>query len=91
MNTDFLPQIDADKCIGCELCVRLCPNGALALVNELAVVAVPQACTYNGICQEICPTEAVSLTYEIVFPNEKGADSGSPAKVVVKIIQFQRN
>lgn len=63
----FLPEIDAAKCIGCELCVKACPNGALAMVNEVAVVANPDACDYASVCQEICPTQAISLTYELVF------------------------
>ncbi len=67
MSLDFVPQIDPVKCIGCELCVKLCPNQTLTLVHEIASVAAPEACDYTGICQEICPTEAISLTYEIVF------------------------
>ena len=67
MFSDFLPKIDLNKCIGCELCVRICPNDVLAYINNMAVVSRPEACTYTGACQEICPTEAISLTYEIVF------------------------
>jgi NAD-dependent dihydropyrimidine dehydrogenase PreA subunit len=67
MNSDFLPQIDSVKCIGCELCVRVCPNNALSMIDEVAVVSRPKACNYSGACQEICPTEAISLKYEIVL------------------------
>ena len=63
--TDFLPQIDAAKCIDCELCVKLCPNQALTMRANIAVVANPKACDYVGACQEICPTGAISLMYEI--------------------------
>jgi ferredoxin len=31
----------------------------------------PEACDYTGACQAICPTEAISLTYEIVFHKKK--------------------
>jgi len=65
--TEFLPQIDTVKCIGCELCVKLCPNEALGLINGVAVVTTPNACDYVGVCQEICPTEAIDLVYEIIF------------------------
>jgi len=64
-TADFLPQIDAAKCIGCELCVKLCPKQALTMRDNIAAVANPKACDYVGACQEICPTEAISLTYEI--------------------------
>jgi ferredoxin len=70
--TEFLPQIDLAKCIGCELCVKVCPNQALALVDGVARVTNPDACDYSSACQEICPTEAISLIYEIIFlPEEK--------------------
>jgi formate hydrogenlyase subunit 6/NADH:ubiquinone oxidoreductase subunit I len=71
--TDFLPQIDSGKCIGCELCVKVCPNAVLAMVDQIAVIANPGACDYTSACQEICPTEAISLIYEIVFPNKHDA------------------
>jgi Pyruvate/2-oxoacid:ferredoxin oxidoreductase delta subunit len=71
MNLAFLPQINDSKCIGCELCVRGCPNHALALINDIAVVVHPNLCNYTGICQEICPTEAISLVYEIVFSRKE--------------------
>jgi formate hydrogenlyase subunit 6/NADH:ubiquinone oxidoreductase subunit I len=71
MSLDFLPQINIHKCIGCELCVRACPNGALAMIDDVAVVVNPEFCNYSGICQEICPTEAISLVYEIVFSRKE--------------------
>ena len=67
MILEFLPKIDAVKCIGCELCVKLCPNEVLTLIDGIAAVTNPQLCEYTGACQEICPTESISLTYEIVF------------------------
>jgi len=70
--TEFLPQIDTDKCFGCGLCVTACPNEALRLINDVAVVIDPNACDYTGACQEICPTEAINLVYEIVFTNGRG-------------------
>jgi len=71
MPPDYAPQIDIAACIGCELCVKLCPNNALGLMDKIAVVTAPEACTYTGICQEICPTEAISLTYVIVYSGER--------------------
>jgi len=76
MTADFLPQIDLALCIGCELCVKLCPTNTLAMVQDIPTVSAPEACTYTGACQEICPSEAISLTYEIVFSRERKTKKG---------------
>ncbi len=75
--TDFLPQIDPAKCTGCELCLIVCPNEVLALVNQFALVIKPEACEYSGACQDICPTEAISLPYEIVLHQRREEESMS--------------
>ncbi len=65
MDSNFLPKIDPLRCIGCELCVRACPRQALALAGGVAAVVRPEACEYSGICEEICPTGAIGLVYQI--------------------------
>lgn len=67
VTSDFLPKIDIATCIGCEMCVKVCPNKVLALVNNLPKIVHPAACDYSSACQEICPSGAISLTYEIVL------------------------
>jgi formate hydrogenlyase subunit 6/NADH:ubiquinone oxidoreductase subunit I len=71
MASDYVPQIDTARCIGCELCVKLCPSDALSMINEVAVFTAAEECNYSGTCQEICPTEAISLAYVIVFSEDK--------------------
>jgi formate hydrogenlyase subunit 6/NADH:ubiquinone oxidoreductase subunit I len=67
MVTDFLPNIDATRCIGCELCAKFCPNQVFTVINNLATIVNPIACDYHSACQEICPTEAINLTYQLIF------------------------
>ena len=69
-TAEFLPEINAARCIGCELCVKTCPHEVLAFMNNIPQIVNPEACEYTGSCQEVCPTEAITLTYEIVFSTE---------------------
>jgi NAD-dependent dihydropyrimidine dehydrogenase PreA subunit len=69
--SNFLPIIDTAKCIGCKLCVQVCPHHVWSLIDNMAALTDPEACNYTGACQEICPTEAISLIYEIVFSKER--------------------
>jgi len=69
--SNFLPIIETAKCIGCELCVKVCPHHVWSLIDNMAAVTDPEACNYTGACQEICPTEAINLIYEIVFSKER--------------------
>lgn len=64
-NIIWLPIIDKTKCTGCGDCITACTPGALGLRESIAVVADPEACDYCSICEQICPTEAIALPYEL--------------------------
>ena len=44
-------QINQDLCIGCKLCIRYCPEGAISLKNGNAVIDTTK-CTACGICSD---------------------------------------
>jgi ferredoxin len=50
--------VDADKCIGCEICVDVCPTQAILVENEIAAID-DELCSECGICVEECPQEAI--------------------------------
>ncbi len=56
-----LAVVDADKCTGCERCVKACPNEALSLSDGKAKLDV-RFCEGCSACFYICPTNAISLT-----------------------------
>ena len=45
-------------CIGCKKCERECPSGAIAVVNNLAVIDY-EKCTHCGHCKEVCTTGCI--------------------------------
>lgn len=52
--------IDADKCKGCTLCARICPNGAIeGKVKEVHII-YQDKCIKCGACMEKCRFGAIS-------------------------------
>lgn len=52
--------IDADRCVACLACVRVCPTDAIAVLGEPPVLhIVDEACVGCGRCVPACPHDAV--------------------------------
>lgn len=52
--------IDQELCTGCGLCVRVCPDETIGLVDERAEVIGDQ-CFQCGHCLAVCPVGAISV------------------------------
>ncbi|WP_300668653.1 4Fe-4S binding protein [Desulfoluna sp.] len=52
-------QVDTEKCVGCHMCEKVCPTGAIT-VTDIAVVH-RDICRGCGQCVEACPRKAISF------------------------------
>jgi NAD-dependent dihydropyrimidine dehydrogenase PreA subunit len=62
--------IDLGLCDGCDICTHSCPVDVLRLdpQSQKAVVAYPQHCHVCYLCEDDCPTHAITVTTEYANP-----------------------
>lgn len=58
-------KIDANKCIGCSRCVKLCPTGNIVMVGRQA--EAKDHCTVCYRCVNACPRQAITLLGKAVI------------------------
>jgi len=54
-------QLDEDKCVGCGMCLAVCPHAVYSMNNGKARVENRDACMECGACAQNCPAEAVRV------------------------------
>jgi NADH-quinone oxidoreductase subunit F len=55
-------SIDKEKCTGCGLCLKACPNDAISGEKKKVHLINGEVCFKCGICQEQCKIDAVIIT-----------------------------
>ena len=52
-------RVEEKKCIGCGMCVTVCPHEVLNLTNGTVQVVDRDACMECGACAVNCPSQAL--------------------------------
>ncbi len=64
-ETEFDPYnayVDAEKCIGCRICVDVCNFNAAYMEGKKAKIDA-NACVMCGVCASACPADAIDLGF----------------------------
>ncbi|MFH1241278.1 MAG: mercury methylation ferredoxin HgcB [Pseudomonadota bacterium] len=80
-------ELDQEKCVGCGMCLIVCPHAVLAMDNGHAEVRNRDLCMECGACARNCPTDAVSVQAGVgcaaaVINTALGRDSSSCCCVI---------
>ena len=77
LNNEFRGKPEVNGCIGCGVCQKVCPSGAINFVkNEKGKVISytfdMNKCIFCGNCKYYCPVGAVKMTgeYELATDNK---------------------
>lgn len=66
-------HIDEDACIGCELCVTACHEGAIVMQNGKARLLREDYCDGLGDCLPACPAGAITFEIREAAPYDEDA------------------
>ncbi len=61
------PKIDIYKCDGCGLCVAVCWQHGLVMIDGVVNFVETVECDWCGQCEAVCIHEAITCPFEIAF------------------------
>jgi formate hydrogenlyase subunit 6/NADH:ubiquinone oxidoreductase subunit I len=75
-------QYDREKCIGCQLCIKVCPGKVIEFIPEQKKVKFfITRCCFCAQCADVCPVDCIAMTDEFLLAD---TDKRSPNLVVTQ-------
>ncbi|MFH1490147.1 MAG: mercury methylation ferredoxin HgcB [Pseudomonadota bacterium] len=54
-------ELNEEKCVGCGMCLNVCPHAVFSMLNSHARIRNRDACMECGACARNCPSGAVTV------------------------------
>lgn len=54
-------ELDQKRCVGCSMCITVCPHQVFIMAEKKAVLADRDGCMECGACATNCPVDAIRV------------------------------
>ncbi|MBN2395337.1 MAG: 4Fe-4S binding protein [Candidatus Atribacteria bacterium] len=62
---------EREKCIGCRLCIKVCPSRAIEFIPEEKKIKIRiDRCIFCSQCNDICPVNCLHMSENFLLANE---------------------